>query len=93
MDFIAFILLPDISMVGYALNPRAGAFSYNFFHHKGVAVAIGLIGFNLDSLWLEFTGLILFAHASMDRMLGYGLKYEQGFRYTHLGEIGHPSKK
>jgi hypothetical protein len=37
---------------------------------------------------LEFEGLILFSHSAMDRMLGYGLKYESGFKFTHLGEIG-----
>lgn len=29
-----------------------------------------------------------FPHAAMDRIFGYGLKYEKGFKYTHLGEIG-----
>jgi hypothetical protein len=24
----------------------------------------------------------------MDRMMGYGLKYETGFKDTHLGKIG-----
>lgn len=86
--FAGCILLPDLSMVGYLINTKAGAFLYNFFHHKGVAVIIGLAGFYFSSLPMEFTGLLLFAHASMDRMFGYGLKYENGFRFTHLGIIG-----
>jgi hypothetical protein len=24
----------------------------------------------------------------MDRMMGYGLKYNEGFKFTHLGTIG-----
>ncbi|HZJ19645.1 MAG TPA: DUF4260 family protein [Pricia sp.] len=24
----------------------------------------------------------------MDRIFGYGLKYNKGFKFTHLGEIG-----
>jgi hypothetical protein len=24
----------------------------------------------------------------LDRTLGYGLKYESGFLYTHLGKVG-----
>lgn len=37
---------------------------------------------------LQLAGIILFAHAAFDRILGYGLKYERGFKFTHLGEIG-----
>lgn len=33
-------------------------------------------------------GVILFAHASMDRIFGYGLKYADDFKHTHLQEIG-----
>jgi hypothetical protein len=36
----------------------------------------------------ELIGVILFSHSSLDRMLGYGLKFEKGFKFTHLGEIG-----
>lgn len=86
--FIGCILLPDLGMIGYLFNAKAGAFLYNLFHHKGVAVVIGIAGFYLQHVPLEFTGIILFAHAAMDRMFGYGLKYEQGFRFTHLGIIG-----
>ncbi|MCB0470359.1 MAG: DUF4260 family protein, partial [Flavobacteriaceae bacterium] len=32
-------------------------------------------------------GVILFSHASMDRIFGYGLKYYKGFKYTHLGDL------
>jgi hypothetical protein len=86
--FVGCILVPDVSMLGYLAGPKAGALSYNLFHHKGVAVLIGVGGILIASSTLEFIGLILFAHASMDRMLGYGLKYEEGFRFTHLGLIG-----
>ena len=32
--------------------------------------------------------LVWFAHIGLDRALGYGLKYDAGFRFTHLGRIG-----
>lgn len=86
--YAGFILVPDIGMLGYVHNARTGAFTYNLFHHKAVAVAMGAAGYIFNNHWLIFTGLILFSHSSMDRMLGYGLKYEKGFRFTHLGEIG-----
>jgi hypothetical protein len=90
-DWWIYLLLfcgPDISMLGYAAGNKAGAISYNLFHHKAIAVAIFLIGLILQNHWLELTGLILFGHSCMDRMLGYGLKHFTGFQFTHLGQIG-----
>lgn len=86
--FLILILLPDIGMVGYVLNNKAGALMYNIFHHKGFAIAIYFIGIYLSVPLLQLIGIIVFSHASIDRMVGYGLKYEKGFKYTHLGEIG-----
>lgn len=82
------LLGPDISMLGYVAGNRAGAISYNLFHHKAIAIFIFLTGFISHTYPLEITGLILFGHSSMDRMLGYGLKYFTGFHFTHLGQIG-----
>jgi hypothetical protein len=81
------ILLPDVGMVGYLHNSRTGAYAYNLFHHKGIALLIYSAGIYFHNDPLLFAGIILFSHASMDRMLGFGLKYEKGFRYTHLGEL------
>ncbi|MCF4100219.1 DUF4260 domain-containing protein [Gillisia sp. M10.2A] len=86
--FFGLFLLPDVSMLGYLVNNRVGAFFYNMFHHKGIAILIYLIGFFLNNEILKLIGVILFSHSSFDRMLGYGLKYEKGFKFTHLGEIG-----
>lgn len=86
--FLVLILAPDFSMLGYAFNNKTGAFMYNIFHHRGIAVFIYLTGCYLKLESLQLVGVILFSHSAMDRMFGYGLKYEQGFKYTHLGEIG-----
>ena len=86
--FVGLFLVPDIGMIGYAINNKTGAFLYNLFHHKGIAIFLGLIGIFINSEWIELMGIIIFAHSSFDRMLGYGLKYEKGFKFTHLGEIG-----
>ena len=88
--FLVLFFLPDIGMLGYALGNRAGAFFYNLFHHKGLAILIYLAGFSFLNEILQLLGVILFSHASFDRLLGYGLKYEKGFKFTHLGEIGKP---
>ncbi|HAJ82706.1 MAG TPA: DUF4260 domain-containing protein, partial [Zunongwangia profunda] len=31
---------------------------------------------------------ILFGHSAMDRIFGYGLKYEDNFKNTHMGWFG-----
>lgn len=87
--FPACILLPDFSMLGYVLSPKVGAWTYNFFHHKLVAVAVLAIGFYTGNPLLSLVGVILFGHSAMDRIFGYGLKYEDSFQNTHLGKIGH----
>jgi len=86
--FWALFLAPDIGFAGYSINSRIGAFTYNFLHHKGVAVIIYLAGLYFGFEPLQFTGLLLFGHSSFDRMLGYGLKYNDSFHNTHLGWIG-----
>ena len=87
--FFGLLLTPDIGMLGYLGGSRIGAFFYNLFHHRGVAILLYLVGISYLSLSvLELGGIIIFSHASMDRIFGYGLKYEKGFKFTHLGEIG-----
>lgn len=86
--FLVLLFLPDLSMLGYLGGNRTGAFFYNFFHHKGTAIGFYILGIFLDSQQLQLLGIILFSHSAFDRMLGYGLKYEKGFKFTHLGNIG-----
>lgn len=90
--YLALILAPDLSMLGYAVNTRVGAMVYNFFHHKAVAIVIYIGGLFLKNETLQLAGLILFGHSGMDRMLGYGLKYSDSFQNTHLGLIGKKEK-
>jgi hypothetical protein len=84
----ALFLTPDLSMIGYAINKRIGAACYNIVHHKGVAIVIYLAGIYLQSPALQFTGLLLLGHSAFDRVFGYGLKYADDFKHTHLGWIG-----
>lgn len=86
--YLLLFIGPDVSMTGYFAGNKAGAFCYNLFHHKAVAIVFLVIGLIYDNDILVFTGLILFGHSSMDRMFGYGLKYNEGFKFTHLGTIG-----
>ena len=78
---------PDISMLGYRVNKKIGAVAYNIFHHKGIAVLLAATGYFLHLEILLSLGILLFAHASFDRIWGYGLKYVSGFKDTHLGSL------
>ena len=86
--FPALILLPDLSMLGYLLNPKLGGYFYNVVHHKAIALIVYIVGIYFHNSSLQLAGIILFAHSSMDRMFGYGLKYSDSFHNTHLGTIG-----
>ncbi|MEM7297445.1 MAG: DUF4260 domain-containing protein, partial [Bacteroidota bacterium] len=85
--YVALILAPDIGMVGYAASTKIGAMTYNLFHHKGIAIAIWVAGIYAGSSDLQLAGIILFGHSSMDRLLGYGLKFSDSFKHTHLGNL------
>lgn len=76
---------PDLGILGYLGGNKTGAVVYNLFHHKGLATAIGITGWLLQDNYLLLAGLILFSHASFDRVFGFGLKYTEGFKHTHLG--------
>jgi len=91
--FLILFFVPDLSMVGYIWGTKFGAWMYNAVHHRGIAVMIYLAGIFIKNEMLQFSGILLFSHSSFDRILGYGLKYERGFRFTHLGVIGKGKKQ
>ena len=86
--FFVFFLVPDFSFLGYLINSKIGAISYNIAHSLiGAIFCIGLGIFGISEMLL-IIGTIWSAHIGFDRALGYGLKYNKGFTYTHLGRIG-----
>lgn len=90
LSFWVWIILfftPDIGMLGYLINSGIGAFTYNLFHHKGIAIALAVTGYYFSNDVLTAIGILLFAHASFDRIMGYGLKFEDSFKNTHLGSL------
>lgn len=91
LPFWAWVLLflsPDLSMAGYLFNARIGAYAYNLIHHRAVAISLAAFGLFIQNDLLISIGTLLFAHSSFDRMMGYGLKYPDDFKHTHLGWIG-----
>lgn len=85
--WVILFFMPDIGMLGYLINTKVGAVLYNLFHHKGIAIFIALIGYFIGNEIMIATGLLLFAHASFDGIWGYGLKFNDNFKHTHLGNL------
>ena len=88
MLFIILFFTPDVSMVGYIKDKKLGAILYNLMHNYILALLIIAIGFLiLKNNTLILVGLILFAHISIDRFFGYGLKYSTNFKDTHTKKV------
>jgi hypothetical protein len=75
-------LLPDLAMLGYLKDARVGAWAYNVAHSFAVALPV-LVLSGFDVLWLVWP-----VHIAFDRVMGYGLKSEEGFGVTHLRNLG-----
>jgi hypothetical protein len=82
--FLALLLAPDVSMLGYLRGPAVGGAVYNLFHNYLPPAVLALYGV-LSGNQALLLALIWLAHIGMDRLLGYGLKYSSGFKDTHLG--------
>ena len=85
--WVLLFFTPDIGMLGYLVNTKAGAITYNLFHHKGIAILLAMTGYYLQNDILISIGILMFAHSSFDRIWGYGLKYPDNFKRTHLGSL------
>jgi hypothetical protein len=86
--FAVLWLVPDFSMLGYLVNSRIGAHSYNAVHSYILPSALALAAFLPHRQALLPFALIWFNHIGVDRLLGYGLKYPAGFGFTHLSRLG-----
>ena len=85
--FALLLLAPDASMLGYLAGPKVGAAVYNVFHSYPLPAALGIFGLLVGAPLAVAIALVWFAHIGMDRMIGYGLKYESEFKDTHLGRV------
>lgn len=89
--FAALLLVPDVSMVGYLVNPRAGAAVYNAGHTLVLPVVLAIWWWVWGPSAVGMVAAVWLAHIGMDRAAGYGLKEPTDFTHTHLGLIG-PSR-
>jgi len=86
--FVLLFFVPDLSFIAYLSDPRTGAVVYNAAHSYMAPVALLTTGFAIGEPLVLSIAMIWLAHIGIDRALGYGLKYEAGFGFTHLGRIG-----
>jgi uncharacterized protein DUF4260 len=85
--FVLLFFVPDVGVLGYLVNARLGAVTYNLTHsYPGPAIVMAA-GLAADSGLVISLGLIWFAHVSFDRMLGFGLKYPSRFGDTHYQHV------
>ena len=85
--FPLLLFVPDIFMIGYIRGTEIGAIIYNIGHHRGINLILYFIGILLGLKILALIGMMLFAHSTMDRVFGYGLKFMDAFKHTHLDHI------
>ncbi len=85
--FIILLLAPDLSALGYLVNTRTGALTYNLIHAYALPAVLFALGYALSQPLLLQIALIWFAHIGMDRAVGYGFKYPTAFKDTHLQHV------
>lgn len=86
-QFFLLLLLPDLSMLGYAFNVRVGAVVYNSVHTSILPLSLAAAALvTHHEVALPYL-LIWTAHLGMDRVLGYGLKFPTHFQDTHLQRL------
>jgi hypothetical protein len=85
--YAGLFLAPDLSFAGYFGGPRVGAIVYNAVHTTIGPLALATYGVLLQTPLAVSLGLIWLAHIGFDHLLGYGLKYDRGFAFTHLGVL------
>lgn len=86
--FAILFLAPDLSMLAYLSGPRIGAVGYNMAHTTLGGAGLAAIGLLVQAPLAVALAAIWLAHIGLDRLLGFGLKYETGFADTHLGRLG-----
>ena len=86
--FFALLLVPDLSLLAFLINPAIGARVYNIIHSYTLPLALAAAALLTNRTAALPYLLIWTAHVAMDRALGYGLKYPEAFGRTHLGVLG-----
>jgi hypothetical protein len=89
-SWLAFALLffaPDLALIPYAINRRIGISVYNAVHTFTLPLVLGVAAVLLGWPVGVQVALIWLAHIGMDRAVGYGLKYSDQLKDTHLSRV------
>jgi len=87
LAFALLLLFPDLAIIVYAINKKAGTIAYNLLHTYTFPLVLAVVSFAIaSSIGLQIA-LIWIAHIGMDRTVGYGLKYTTDFKDTHLNRV------
>ncbi|MFC6463708.1 DUF4260 family protein [Marinilactibacillus sp. GCM10026970] len=81
---LLFFFLIDLSMVGYIKDNKVGAIIYNSAHNLIIPCLLLTLGLYFQVNPLIYSSLILFIHIFLDRTFGFGLKYSDAFKHTHI---------
>ena len=85
--FAAIVLWPDISMLGYLVNPKLGSRLYNTVHTEVLPVVLAALSFAQHRTSVLAFAIIWLCHIGFDRLIGAGLKYPTFFKDTHLQRV------
>ena len=85
--FIVLLFTPDLAFIPYMLDAEIGRKIYNVVHAYVLPLLLGTVALLTDWELGIALALIWCAHISMDRMIGYGLKYPGDFKDTHLQHV------
>ena len=85
--FLALILVPDVSALGYLKSAAFGSGLYNSVHTYSLPALLIALSLSWNQPLIMQVGLIWITHIALDRLLGFGLKYPTEFKDTHLGHI------
>ena len=88
--FLTLFFIPDLSILLYLFSNKAGAYGYNISHFYGWPVLFISCGLFFGDSLLVKIGIIWASHLAFDRMLGWGLKYDNSFFHTHLAQKKFP---
>lgn len=83
--FALLFLAPDVSLLGYVRSAgKSSAAFYNLVHSYLLPLVLGLLAWKQGLPVAGQLALIWLAHVSFDRCIGYGLKFPEEFRNTHI---------
>jgi hypothetical protein len=85
--FVIFLIIPDLSLLGYALKEKTGSVIFNVIHTYSTPAIVGVAALLLDSVLLLQFCIVWIAHIAQDRLRGHGLKYFGKFYGSHIHSL------